>query len=267
MKKNNGHRKLKSDISKFIDKSETHLFHHKEKDIVCYSGDALVESYIANFKRMMKRNNVSRDEWADELLGHLRGQARELIMPNEQSKMLTFKEMCSKLISHFAPASEPSECVAQLRARIRKEGDNILALQHWFTVIGLKAYPEVEDKERDRFVAEYFMNALTDDDQRDYVVGKNPKSMTKTASYANRFQVRQKTRALYARDKGGYAKRRDHGRQIRAVNFNNGTVEKKVNHDECNCKLQDTDNKMVSLTDKIEAVVRAVTASNNNNNQ
>ena len=42
MKKNNGHRKLKSDISKFIDKSGMHLFHHKEKDIDCYSGDASV---------------------------------------------------------------------------------------------------------------------------------------------------------------------------------------------------------------------------------
>ena len=42
---------------------------------------------------MIKRNNVSRDEWADELFDHLQGQAREFIMPNEQSKMLTFKEM------------------------------------------------------------------------------------------------------------------------------------------------------------------------------
>ena len=48
MKKNNGHRKLKSDISKFIDKSGMHLFYHKEKDIDCYSGDASVESDIAN---------------------------------------------------------------------------------------------------------------------------------------------------------------------------------------------------------------------------
>ena len=186
-------------------------------------------------------------------------------MPNEQSKMLTFKEMCSKLISRFAPASEPSECVAQLHARIQKEGESILALQHWFTVIGLKAYLEVEDKVRDRFLAEYFMNALIDGDQRDYVVGKDPKSMTKAASYANRYQVRQKTRALYACDKGGYAERRDHGRQIRAVNVNNNTDERKANHDKGNCKLQDIDNKMDSLTEKVEAVVRAVTVSNTNN--
>ena len=140
---------------------------------------------------MIKRNNVSRDEWADELLDHLRGQARELIMPNEQSKMLTFKEMCSKLISRFAPAREPSECVAQSRARIQKDGKSILALQYWFLVIGLKAYPEVENKVRNRFLAEYFMNALIDGDQKNYVVGKDPKSMTKAANYANRYQVRQ----------------------------------------------------------------------------
>ena len=255
MKKNNGHRKLKSDISKLIDKSGMHVFRHKEKDIDCYSGDASVESYKANFKRMMKRNNVPRDEWADELLDHLRGQARELIMPNEQSKILTFKKMCSKLISRFAPASETSKFVARLRARIQKEGYSILALQHWFTIIGFKACPEVKDKVRDMFLAEYFMNALIDGDQRDYVVGKDPKSMTKAASYANRYQVRQKTRALYARDKGGYAERRDHGRQIRAVNVNNNTDEGKLNHDKGNCKLQDIDNKMVSLTKKIEAVV------------
>ena len=89
--------------------------------------------------------------------------------------------------------------------------------------------------------------------------------MKKAASYANRYQVRQKTGALYARDKGGYAERRDHGRQIRAINFNNSTVEREMNHDEGNCKLQDIDNKMVSSTEKIEAVVQAVTASNNNN--
>ena len=49
MKKNNGHRKLKSVLSKCIDKSGMHLFHQKEKYIDCYSGDALVESFIANF--------------------------------------------------------------------------------------------------------------------------------------------------------------------------------------------------------------------------
>ena len=120
MKKNNGLRKLKSDTSKFIAKSGMHLFHHKKKDIDCYYGDASVESYIANFKRIMKRNNVSCDEWAYELLDHLRGQAREFIMPNKQSKILIFKEMFLKLICRFAPTSEPSECVAQLRTHIQK---------------------------------------------------------------------------------------------------------------------------------------------------
>ena len=94
--------------------------------------------------------------------------------------------MCSKLIGRFAPASEPSERVAHLRA-CSKRRKIILALQPWFTILGLKEYSEVEEKVRDRFLAEYFMNALIDDDQRDYVVGKDPKRMTKAASYANRY--------------------------------------------------------------------------------
>ena len=57
---------MKFGLCKFIDKSGMHLYHRNEKDIDCYSGDASVEPYTANFKRMMKRNNVSRDEWADE---------------------------------------------------------------------------------------------------------------------------------------------------------------------------------------------------------
>ena len=125
-KNNNGHGKLKSGFStcKFIDKSGMHLLHRKKKNIDCYSGDASVELYIANFKRMLKRNNVSRDERADELLDHLREQARELTMPNEQSKILTFKDMCSKLICCFAPVNEPSECVAHC-ARVFKKKERV----------------------------------------------------------------------------------------------------------------------------------------------
>ena len=47
--------------------------------------------------------------------------------------------------------------------------------------MGLKAYPEVKDKVRDRFLAEYFMNALIDGDQRGYVTGKKPEKHEKSS--------------------------------------------------------------------------------------
>ena len=132
-----------------------------------------------------------------------------------------------KLISRFAPVNESFECVVQcVRVLNKRKRVYNLAFRHWFTVIGLKT----EERVRNRFLTEYFMNALIDGDQRDYVADKDAKNMTKTTNCSNRYQVRQKIRTLYAPDKGGHAERRYLGKRIMTVNFNNSTVERKVNH-------------------------------------
>jgi hypothetical protein len=50
----------------------------KERKIDFFTGTGNIESYLAQFRRVARRNGWPRSEWADELVACLRGDAREL---------------------------------------------------------------------------------------------------------------------------------------------------------------------------------------------
>ena len=65
----------------------------KEIKVDSYSGNAAIDAYLAQFQLATKRNKWSRKDWAEELALRLKGEARNLILPDSRSKVPTYKEL------------------------------------------------------------------------------------------------------------------------------------------------------------------------------
>jgi hypothetical protein len=67
----------------------------KERKMDFFTGTGNIESYLAQFRRVARRNGWPRSEWADELVACLRGDAREFVLPNEDVEVPGFEELCT----------------------------------------------------------------------------------------------------------------------------------------------------------------------------
>ena len=172
----------------------------KEIKVECYAGDGSIESYLAQFKLAARRNGWSEDEWADELTIRLRGEARELILPNDGAKVPRFEKLCKMLRERFGAMDIPALHVAQLRGRKRKEKESVPELVQWFTSVGAKAYPEETQRTRDRFLLEFFIGALTNERQRHYVRDDEPLTIAEAARSAIRWEGIHKAEEQWSKD-------------------------------------------------------------------
>jgi hypothetical protein len=160
----------------------------REVKVDNYSGDASIEAYLAQFKLAAKRNQWPKEEWGEELALRLRGEARNLILPELNSQPPTFKRAEKKLRERFGALDNPSLHAAQLRARRRKEKETIPELVQWFQKVGLKAYPGERSSTRDRVLLDFFVRALTEEEMRKYVWDKEPLGLEQAATAALRYE-------------------------------------------------------------------------------
>jgi hypothetical protein len=148
-----------------------------------------------------RRNGWPRSEWADELVACLRGDAREFVLPNEDVEVPGFEELCMRLKERFDQKKLPSTYVGEMRGKQKGDKESIVQLHEWFVKMGRKAYPDESDKTRDRVLLEFFLGALTDFGQRDYVVDKEPNTMTDAVKSAIRYESLKKMKDQYRPDK------------------------------------------------------------------
>jgi hypothetical protein len=80
---------------------------------------------------------------------------------------------CARLKERFDQKKLPSTYVGEMRGKQKGDKESIVQLHEWFVKMGRKAYPDETDKTRDRVLLEFFLGALTDFGQRDYVVEKS----------------------------------------------------------------------------------------------
>ena len=99
----------------------------KEIHIECFSGDGAtnIDAYLAQFRVAARRNGWRPTEWGDELALRLRGEARNLILPEATSEPPMFEEAAKKLRQRFGAAEAPSIHVSELRARRLRDKETI----------------------------------------------------------------------------------------------------------------------------------------------
>ncbi len=174
-------------------KSKT--YNRKEVKLECYSGqstETTIESYLAQFRLVAQRNQWPEDEWASELVMRLRGEARNLILPDESCKVPSFQKLCKRLKERFGIVDNPSLFVSQIRARRRKDKESIPELSQWIQTMGRKGYPGLSSETRDQVLLDFFVNSLPDENQRRYIMDREPMSMSEAAKVAVRYEGIQK---------------------------------------------------------------------------
>jgi hypothetical protein len=172
----------------------------KEMKVDNYSGDSSIEAYLAQFRLAAKRNQWPEEEWGEELALRLRGEARNLILPQTKSKVPTFATVEKRLRERFGTLDNPSFHAAQLRARRRKDKESIPELLQWFQKEGLKAYPHEKTSTRNRVLLDAFVKALPDEQQRRYVWDKEPEHLEAAAAAALRYEGIHRTEEYYKQE-------------------------------------------------------------------
>ena len=160
----------------------------KEVKVDNYSGDSSLEAYLAQFRLAATKNRWPSKEWGMELALRLRGEARNLILPEADSDPPTFTKAVKQLRERFGEPKNPSYHVAQMRARRRKEKETIPELAQWFKKMGLRAYPAERNATRDRILLDTFVRALPDEQQRGYIWDKEPEGLEDAVSAALRYE-------------------------------------------------------------------------------
>ena len=161
----------------------------KEVRVDNYAGDTSVEAYLTQFQLIAEHKGLPRSQWAKELAMRLRGEARNLVLLSGcTTDMLSFEELSRRLRARFGAVDTPYYHIAQLRGRARKEKESVPELHQWVMAAGAKAYPDVEQQVRDRILTDYFVNALTDDREREYVLNDEPHTVNDAAKAALKYE-------------------------------------------------------------------------------
>ena len=121
-------------------------------------------------------------------LARLRGEARNVILPEIGSEPPAYWKAMKQLRKRFGEPKHPSFHVAQMRGRRRKDKKNLPELAQWFKKIGLKAYPSERTDTRDRILLDTFVRALPDEQQRCYVWDKEPEGLEAALAAALRYE-------------------------------------------------------------------------------
>ena len=160
----------------------------KEVKVDNYAGDSSIEAYVAQFQLAAKKNGWPRSEWGEELALRLRGEARNIILPEIGCKPPTYDKTVQQLRERFGEPKHPSYHVAQMHARRRKDKESLPELAQWFKKMGLKAYPSEHSDTRDRILLDTFVRALPDQQQRCYVWDKEPDGLEDALAAALRYE-------------------------------------------------------------------------------
>ena len=110
-------------------------------------------------------------------MSRLKGEARNLILPELSSTVLPFKTIVFKLKNRFVELDNLALSTALLQSKRKKEKESILELQQWLRVLGLKALPDELKVSRDRFLLDAFLHLIPDSAQKNYIWEKKPQRL------------------------------------------------------------------------------------------
>jgi hypothetical protein len=178
-----------------------------------YSGGPDIEQFLTQFKLAARLNCWPEEEWGIILATHLDGPARKLLSRDSAAPAPNYNELSSQLIARFSNEGQPSYFAALLQSRTRRDKEGVHELKNAIEEIAERAYPGMDALQRRRVCLEPFINALTDEEQRQSVRLSRPKDIDEAAEAAVVYESAIKTEN---RRKGTVPKR------VRAVTMDQG---------------------------------------------
>ena len=162
----------------------------KEKKCGEYSGDTDVDSYIRQFDMIASYNGWSDADKALELSASLRGNARQTVLAAPDAASLTYVELCQRLRESYGPVLQPVFHATALDAVTRRPKETVRQLVDRLRPMGQLAYPRITDmSQREELLTRHFISALTDADQRKFVLRDLPTTLAAAATAAELYET------------------------------------------------------------------------------
>jgi hypothetical protein len=154
-----------------------------------YSGDAHVGAYLLQFELAAEANGWPREKWGVRLVTRLTGNAKTLLEAGLDPRRMSYDEMCAMLRRQFAGDAAPADYQAQLSSSTRADKETVHDLAARLLALAVRALPGLTLAQRKQTCTGYFLNALTDAQQRLHVTLQAPAdvdaAVTAAVAYEN----------------------------------------------------------------------------------
>ena len=131
-----------------------------------YSGDAYVDKYLKQFRTRAHLAGWPKDEWGSRLLISLKGKARGIFTTSSLSDEPSVNELSTLLKKRFGGEASLQVWRATLTQRKGGERESLTELAH---LIMEAFYPERDEDTKQDLATTYFVNALLDEGQQQYI--------------------------------------------------------------------------------------------------
>jgi hypothetical protein len=165
----------------------------RDVKVKSYNGDGNVEQYLAQFRLTAELAGWPEAEWGIRLATVLEGKARAVLTIDCLPKRPSFARMSELLRTRFSSEALPELWRTTLEARKRGEKESLHELMHNILEMAMKAFPSADMGFRKILAGNYFVNALTDERQREYVRCEMPKDIDEAVKKALAFENARKT--------------------------------------------------------------------------
>ena len=134
----------------------------KTKRPTQYDGRSSCRDYLVQFEMISKMNRWDNTTCALELATSLSGQALAVLTDIEPCQRENYGTLVNALLTRFEPDNQSEVFRAQLKCRVRKQGEGLAELGQDIKRLVRKAYPEASNSVRDTLARDAFSDALND---------------------------------------------------------------------------------------------------------
>ena len=149
--------------------------------------DSCVESHLAQFEIIARRNRWDDSEKADYLKCSLTGEANHLLRDLDDSA--TYEEVVHRLRQRYGSLDQMEACRLALKSRRRKPGETLQHLMKDIRRLFLQAYPGQSSTLSEIMARDAFVNALQDRDLIIKVMEREPTSLDQAFKIAERMEL------------------------------------------------------------------------------
>ena len=174
-------------------KGGPHKVGKREEDRSCikppkFEGkDACIESHLAQFEIIARRNGWNSLEKANYLKCTLVGEANHIL--RDLSDQASYKEVVSRLRQRYGSIDRMEACRVALKTRTRRPGESMSQLMKDICSLFLQAYPGPSNSLSEVMARDAFVNALQDRDLMIKVLKREPATLEQAYKIAERLEL------------------------------------------------------------------------------
>ena len=141
----------------------------KERKPQFYDGRGSWSDYLFGFEAVAEWNGCQEDEKAAQLIMSLSGRAQQIANSKSEATKRNYSSLVGVLQQAFDPPEREIAHRLTFEQRVRKPSESVMDFGHELTRLALKAYPNMDEGERERQLVFRFVNGLGKKEIKEHV--------------------------------------------------------------------------------------------------